>query len=115
MREIYFDNAASSRVSLRVMELVTKTMREDYGNPSAKHRMGMQAERYVREAAEKIAKTLKVSGKEIVFTSGGTESDNMALIGCALANQRTGKHLITTAIEHPAVYEPLLFIEKLGY
>lgn len=115
MREIYFDNAASSRVSLRVMELVTKTMREDYGNPSARHRMGMQAERYVREAAEKIAKTLKVSGKEIVFTSGGTESDNMALIGCALANQRTGKHLITTAIEHPAVYEPLLFLETLGY
>ncbi|KAB0576981.1 cysteine desulfurase [Fusobacterium naviforme] len=115
MREIYFDNSATTRVSERVMELVVRTMREDYGNPSAKHSMGVRAERYVREAAERIARTLKVSAKEILFTSGGTESDNMALIGCALANQRAGRHIITTAIEHPAVYEPLLFLEGLGF
>lgn len=115
MREIYFDNSATTRVSERVMKLVVRTMREDYGNPSAKHSMGVRAERYVREAAERIARTLKVSAKEILFTSGGTESDNMALIGCALANQRAGRHIITTAIEHPAVYEPLLFLEGLGF
>jgi len=113
--EIYFDNSATTRVSDRVMRIVEKTMREDYGNPSAKHRMGVNAERYVRDAAEKIAKTLKVSAKEILFTSGGTESDNLALIGCALARERRGKHLITSAIEHPAVYEPLTFLESLGF
>ena len=113
--EIYFDNSATTRVSDRVMRIVEKTMREDYGNPSAKHRMGVNAERYVRDAAEKIAKTMKVSAKEILFTSGGTESDNLALIGCALARERRGKHLITSAIEHPAVYEPLTFLESLGF
>ncbi len=113
--KIYFDNSATTRVSDRVFSLVEKTMREDYGNPSAKHRMGVEAERYVKEAAEKIAKTLKCSPKEILFTSGGTESDNLALIGCALANQRKGKHLITTSVEHPAVYQPLLFLESLGF
>ena len=93
--EVYFDNSATTRVSDRVLDIVVKTMREDYGNPSAKHRMGVRAERYVKEAAAKIAKTLKVQEKEILFTSGGTESDNLALIGCALANERRGKHLIS--------------------
>ena len=113
--EIYFDNSATTRVSERVMRIVEKTMLEDYGNPSAKHRMGVNAERYVKDAAEKIAKTMKVSPKEILFTSGGTESDNLALIGCALARERRGKHLITSSIEHPAVYEPLTFLESLGF
>ena len=113
--EVYFDNSATTRVSDRVMEIVEKTMREDYGNPSAKHMMGVRAERYVKDAAAKIAKTLKVQDKEILFTSGGTESDNLALIGCALANERRGKHLITTSVEHPAVYQPLCFLESLGF
>ena len=113
--EAYFDNSATTRVSDRVLDIVVKTMREDYGNPSAKHRMGVRAERYVKEAAAKIAKTLKVQEKEILFTSGGTESDNLALIGCALANERRGKHLITTSVEHPAVYQPLCFLESLGF
>ena len=112
---VYFDNSATTRVSERVMQLVVKTMREDYGNPSAKHRMGVDAERYVKDAAVKIAKTLKCSPKEIIFTSGGTEADNLALIGAAMANKRKGKHLITTSIEHPAVYQPLLFLESMGY
>lgn len=112
---VYFDNSATTRVSPRVMDLVVKTMREDYGNPSAKHRMGVEAERYVKDAAQKIAKTLKCTPKEIIFTSGGTESDNLALFGAVLANPRKGKHIITTAIEHPAVYQPLLFLEKQGY
>lgn len=88
---------------------------EDYGNPSSLHNMGKDAEDYIREAKEKIAKTLKVDGKELVFTSGGTESNNMALLGGALANQRAGKHIITTAIEHASVNAPLAYLEELGY
>lgn len=113
--EIYFDNSATTRVSERVFEIIKKTMLEDYGNPSSKHRMGVRAERYVKDAADAIAKTLKVSGKEILFTSGGTESDNLALIGCALRNGKRGRHFITTSIEHPAVYEPLTFLETMGF
>ncbi len=113
--EIYFDNSATTRVSERVLAIMEKTMREDYGNPSSKHLMGVRAEKYVRDAAQKIAKTMKVSEKEILFTSGGTESDNLALIGTALAGRRRGRHLITTAVEHPAVYEPLTFLEEMGF
>jgi len=112
---VYFDNSATTKVSERVIALMEKTMREDYGNPSSRHIMGVDAERYVKDAAEKIAKTMKVSAKNIVFTSGGTESDNLALIGCAMANRRAGKHIISTGIEHPAVYEPLIFLESEGF
>ncbi len=113
--EIYFDNSATTRVLDSVKEVVIKTMTEDYGNPSARHRKGKEAEDYVKEAAEVIAKTLKVQPKEIVFTSGGTESNNMALIGAAMANKRAGNHIITTRIEHPSVYNPLIFLEELGF
>ncbi|MDO4938348.1 MAG: cysteine desulfurase family protein [Lachnospiraceae bacterium] len=112
---VYFDNAATTAASEGVARIVEKTMREDYGNPSSKHIMGVEAERYLREASEIIASTLKCKEKEILFTSGGTESNNTALIGCALANQRAGKHIITTGIEHASVYEPLLFLESLGF
>ncbi len=113
--EIYFDNSATTKVLDSVKEIVIKTMTEDYGNPSARHRKGKEAEDYVKEAAETIAKTLKVQPKEIVFTSGGTESNNMALIGAAMANKRAGNHIITTRIEHPSVYNPLIFLEELGF
>lgn len=112
---VYFDNSASTKVADSVIEVMIKTMREDYGNPSAKHMMGVVAEKYVKEATRIIAKTLKVEEKEILFTSGGTESNNIALIGGALANQRRGKHIISTAIEHPAVYEPLGKLVELGF
>ena len=79
------------------------------------HMKGVEGERYLKEAAGRIAKTLKAEEKEIYFTSGGTESDNWALIGSALANQRQGKHIITTAIEHPAVSAPLAFLEEQGF
>ena len=100
--EIYLDNSATTRVFPEVAELMTKIMCEDYGNPSSLHVKGMQAEQYLRGARETFARILKGNEKEIFFTSGGTESDNMALIGCARANARRGKHLITTQIEHPA-------------
>ena len=113
--EIYFDNSATTRALDEVKDLVVKLMTEDYANPSSRHRKGMEAEQYVKEAAMRIAKTLKVKWKEIIFTSGGTESNNMALIGAALAGQRAGKHIISTRIEHASVYQPLAFLETLGF
>lgn len=113
--EVYLDNSATTRVFPGVAELVEKIMCEDYGNPSSLHRKGVQAERYTREAREALAAILKVDEREIFFTSGGTESDNLALIGCALANQRSGKHLITTSIEHPAVLQTMKYLEGLGF
>lgn len=113
--QVYLDNAASTRVSKPVIELMNKAMDEDYANPSAKHLKGMEAEKYLKEAATKIAKTMKVSEKEIVFTSGGTESNNMALIGAAMARQRYGKHIISTAIEHSAVHQVLVHLADLGF
>ena len=113
--QVYLDNAASTRVSKPVIELMNKAMDEDYANPSAKHLKGMEAEKYLKEAAAKIAKTMKVSEKELVFTSGGTESNNMALIGAAMARQRYGKHIISTAIEHSAVHQVLVHLADLGF
>ena len=113
--QVYLDNAASTRVSKPVIELMNKAMDEDYANPSAKHLKGMEAEKYLKEAATKIAKTMKVSEKELVFTSGGTESNNMALIGVAMARQRYGKHIISTAIEHSAVHQVLVHLADLGF
>lgn len=112
---IYFDNSASTKVRKEAIDILLKVMTEDYSNPSAKHRGGMEAEFYIKESAKIIAKTLKVEEKEIIFTSGGTESNNMALIGAAYANKRRGKHIITTSIEHPAVHKPLLFLEENGF
>lgn len=113
--EAYLDNSATTRCFEEVKDIVVKTMMEDYGNPSAMHTKGVQAEQYVKNAASAIAKTLKVQEKEIFFTSGGTESDNWALIGTARANNRQGKHIITTAFEHSAVSAPLRFLEEEGY
>lgn len=113
--EVYLDNSATTRVLPEVAELMTKIMCEDYGNPSSLHMKGVEAEQYLRYARETFARLLKVSEKEIFFTSGGTESDNMALIGCAFANRRRGNHLITTRIEHPAVLQTMHYLESVGF
>ena len=113
--EAYLDNSATTWCTEHVRDVVVKTMMEDYGNPSSKHTKGMEAEKYLRESREIIAKTLKVNEKEIFFTSGGTESDNWALIGTAMANRRAGKHIITTAIEHAAVLQPMLYLQEQGF
>lgn len=110
--EVYLDNSATTRSYDSVRELVGKVMCEDYGNPSSMHRKGMEAEAYIREAKETFARLLKVQEKEIYFTSGGTESDNLALIGGARANRRRGNHLITTAIEHPAILNTMKYLEE---
>ena len=101
--EAYLDNSATTRVFPEVVELMVKTMSEDYGNPSSMHTKGVEAEQYIKEATKTFAQILKVQEKEIYYTSGGTESDNWALIGTAMANRRTGNHIIVTAMEHPAV------------
>ncbi len=113
--EAYLDNSATTRCLEQVRDVVVKTMMEDYGNPSSRHLKGMEAEKYLRDAREKIARTMKVNEKEIFFTSGGTESNNWALIGAAMANRRAGNHIITTTVEHAAVLQPMLYLEEQGF
>lgn len=113
--EVYLDNSATTRVFPQVAELMTKIMCEDYGNPSSLHKKGVEAEQYLREARETLARIMKVSEKEILFTSGGTESDNMALRGCVRANSRRGNHIITTQVEHPAILNTAAYLESEGY
>jgi cysteine desulfurase len=113
--EVYLDNSATTRCFDEVAQLAAKVMAQDYGNPSSMHLKGVGGEKYLRHAREVIAKNLKVNEKEILFTSGGTESDNMALIGTAFANQRAGRHLITTQIEHPAILQTMQYLEKQDF
>ena len=113
--EAYFDNSATTRVLDKVVAAMDEMMTENYGNPSARHIMGVRAENAVKRAAAQVAKTLKVKDKEILFTSGGSESNNMALIGTALANQRAGRHIIASNIEHPSIYNTLSFLEEMGF
>ena len=110
--EIYLDNSATTMCYPEVGELVYKVMCRDYGNPSSLYRKGVEAEHYIRDAKETISKLLKVNAKEVFFTSGGTESDNLALIGCARANRRRGNHLITSSIEHPAILNTMRYLEE---
>ncbi len=115
MKEVYLDNSATTCAYECVGNLVRKVMCEDYGNPSSMHAKGVEAEKYIKEAKETLAKLLKVQEKELFFTSGGTESDNLALIGAARANKRAGNHLITSAIEHPAIINTMRYLEEEGF
>lgn len=110
--EVYLDNAATTQTFPGVRDIMLKVMEEDYGNPSSLHKKGVDAEQYIKEAKEIISTGMKVETKELIFTSGGTESNNLALIGTALANKRAGNHIITTRIEHPSVHNPLIFLEE---
>lgn len=115
MSLIYLDNSATTMCYPEVAALMTKLLCEDYGNPSSMHAMGFQAERALRAAREQIARTLKCKEGEILFTSGGTESDNLALFGAARAYGRQGRHIITTSVEHPAVSEAAAALEREGF
>ena len=115
MAEIYLDNSATTRVYPEVAALMTKIMEEDYGNAASLHKKGMDAERYVKTAKEQIAATLRVDAKNIFFTSGGTESNNWAITGAALANRRAGMKIVTTTVEHPSVRNVFRFLEEFGF
>lgn len=113
--EAYLDNSATTRCSDKAAELMMKLLLENYGNPSSLHMKGVIAEKYINEAKKQIAKTLKAQEKEIVFTSGGTESNNLAIIGSAMANRRAGMHVITSSIEHASVSNPMAYLEEQGF
>ena len=110
--KVYLDNSGTTKAYDEVGDLVRKVLCEDFGNPSSMHYRGVESEQYIKEAKDTLAKILKVQQKEIFFTSGGTESDNWALIGAARANKRAGKHLIASSIEHPAILNTLRFLEE---
>ncbi len=113
--EVYFDNSATTRCSDGATAKMIQVLSEDYGNPSSLHGKGMEGEQYIKDASTKIAKTMKINPTELIFTSGGTESNNLAILGGAMANKRSGRHLITTKIEHPAVAAPMKFLEEQGF
>ncbi|MBQ4425169.1 MAG: cysteine desulfurase [Lachnospiraceae bacterium] len=113
--EIYLDNAATTAVSAPVREEMMQVLDSCYGNPSSLHKKGTEAEQLLRLAKERIAQPLKVSDKQIYFTSGGTESNNWAVIGGAAAKARRGRHIITTPFEHPSVSAAMDVLEKQGF
>ena len=101
--ECYLDNSATTRVDPDVVKLMNKIMLEDYGNPASLHSKGFEAEKHIKRAKEILSGILKCKESELIFTSGGTESDNTALFGAYYANKRRGNRIIATRIEHPAV------------
>lgn len=113
--EAYLDNSATTKVLNEVRDIMIKAMEFDYGNPSSMHLKGVDAENYIKEAKKQIAKTLKADEKEIYFTSGGTESNNLAIIGAAMANKRSGMHIITTAVEHASVSGTMEYLKEQGF
>lgn len=115
MVEAYLDNSATTKCSDTVKDLMIQVLTEDFGNSSSMHMKGVEAEQYIKNAIKQIAKTLRCTEKEIIFTSGGTESNNFALIGAAMANKRAGMHLITTSVEHPSVKNTMVYLEEEGF
>ena len=115
MKEIYFDNSATTPVLPEVADAVYEMMVSQYGNPSALYHLGVEAERTLKICRKQIAATLAAEPERVLFTSGGTESDNLAILGVANAYKNRGKHMITTAIEHPAVLQPMQYLKELGW
>jgi cysteine desulfurase len=114
-QKIYMDYAATTPTAPEVLEEMKKYFCDQFGNPSSLHSFGQRARRAIESVREKIARFLNASPDEIVFTSGGTESNNFALKGIAYANQNKGRHIITTAIEHHSVLEPCKFLQSQGF
>lgn len=115
MKEIYLDNAATTKTDPRVNELIFEVLEHDYANPSSLHKAGMIAEKRIKTASQTVAKMLGCAADEIYFTSGGTEANNLAILGFAQANIKRGRHLITTKIEHPSVAEPIKYLAENGF
>ena len=112
---IYLDNSATTRVCEKSAEKVLELMTQCYGNPSSLHKKGLEAQREVAHARQAVAVSLSAQPREIIFTSGGTEANNLAVLGGAAAGRRRGKRIVTTAIEHPSVLEPMRQLEKEGF
>ena len=112
---VYLDNSSTTRPYDQTLKIMMKVLGEDFGNPSSLHSLGVAAEKYVKDARRSLARALSVSEEEIYFTSCGTESDNAAILGGALARKRRGKKIITTQVEHPAVLEPVKRLEAMGF
>ncbi len=112
MKEVYLDNAATTKVRTEVKEEIVKYFDEVYGNPGSFHSKGMEAKDAIEDARERVAKILNTKPKEIIFTSGGTESINLALKGLVKAMKDKGNHIITTKIEHHAVLHTCEYLEK---
>lgn len=110
---IYFDNSATTPPAPEVVETVTEYMKTSFGNPSSRHALGLEAEKIVNDARRKVAAALSVSPDEVYFTSGGTEGDNIAILGAA--NIKKGKRIVTTAVEHPAVLSTMNYLESQGF
>lgn len=115
MQELYLDNSATTRVYDDVIGIMMDYHRNKYGNPSSLHRMGIEAEKGVKNARDILAKFLNVEEKEIIFTSGGTEGNNMAIMGVINRHRRKGKHIITSKIEHPSVLNVFKELEKADF
>lgn len=115
MEEIYLDNSATTRVCEKSAEKVMELMTRGYGNPSSLHKKGLEAQKEVSHARQAVAGSLSAEPSEIIFTSGGTEANNMAVLGGAAANRRRGNRIVTTAIEHPSVLEPMKQLQKEGF
>ncbi|MEW6621726.1 MAG: cysteine desulfurase NifS [Bacillota bacterium] len=115
MKKVYLDHSATTKVRKEVVDLMTEYMLDKYGNPSSIHSFGREAKKAMEQARERIAKILGCETKEIYFTSGGTEADNLAIIGCAFAYNKKGNHIITSAIEHHAVMDACKYLEKRGF
>ena len=112
---VYFDNAASTKPIIGVLEVLNKICNEGYGNPSSAHSVGIRAETAITESKAAISELLDVSPDEIIFTSGGTEANNMAVFGISESFKRSGNHIITTKTEHPSVTAPVKLLEQKGY
>ncbi|MBC2168450.1 cysteine desulfurase family protein [Listeria booriae] len=115
MERVYLDHAATSPIHPEVVQAMLASFTNNYGNPSSIHYAGREARKSLDEARATVAQSIKADEREIVFTSGGTEGDNIALIGAALANKERGTHIITTAIEHPAVLETCKYLETQSF
>ena len=112
---VYLDNSATTKPYNEAVDVMTTVLREDFGNPSSLHTLGITAEKYIKNARKSLAASLGASEDEVFFTSCGTEADNMAIMGAANARKHYGKKIITTAVEHPAILEPCKKLEQMGY
>ncbi len=112
---VYLDNSATTRPYDEVIDVMSKIQRENFGNPSSLHTLGVEAEKYLKNARKSLSASLGASENEVYFTSCGTESDNMALLGLCKNRRHMGKKIITTSVEHPAVLEPVKYLESIGF